>query len=67
MATKGITEYSKEVPGCKGNYGWTAQFDITDGFLRIVQKDGPDIKEAVLLSPRQVKAMLAFLEAQSHA
>lgn len=58
---KGITEYSKKIPGERGNYKWPVQFDITDKYVRIVQLDGEKVKDVVLLSPGQVRALLKFV------
>lgn len=53
---KGVTTYSREIKGAAGNYNWSAYFDHTDGYIGIRQHG-----EAILLSPAQVKALLAFV------
>jgi hypothetical protein len=58
---RGDTTYSDEVPGARGNYGWPATFDLTDGYLGITQFEGDTVKDRVLLSPRQVAALVAFV------
>jgi hypothetical protein len=60
-ALKKITEYSLKIEGMQGNYNYAVQFDITDGFLGIDQiKDDGEI-DRVLLSPMQVKELIAFV------
>jgi len=54
---KNETVYSESVPGAAVNYNWPVQFDMTDGTLGITQVD-----DRVLLSPYQVKALLAWLK-----
>jgi hypothetical protein len=57
----GTTEYSAEIEGTTGNYNYPVRFDITDGFLGVDQtKDGQI--ERVLLSPQQVKELIAFVK-----
>lgn len=58
---KGITEYSKKIPGAPGNFQWPVNFDLTDGFLGIDQEHPSAGDERVLLCPRQVAALLEFL------
>jgi len=57
---KEITYYSPEVKGAVGNYNWSARYDYTDGFIGINQ-DGNDGLERVLLSPNQVRKLIAFI------
>ncbi|MDP2410329.1 MAG: hypothetical protein Q8M26_08590 [Pseudolabrys sp.] len=59
---KGITEYSKKIPGSRGNYRWPVRFEITDGYLAVTQYEGDKVKDKVLLSPAQVRKMVAFIE-----
>jgi hypothetical protein len=61
---KGQTHYSDEIPGAKQNYNFSVTFDLTDGFLGIVQKDAGVVKDRVLLSPEQVEELTKFLGAQ---
>lgn len=61
----GITRYSDEIKGERRNYDWPVRYDMTDGFLRIVQKDGDRVKDCILLSPKQVKELGAFVEANT--
>jgi len=57
-----ITTYSAKIPGVRGNYGWPIRFDLSnDGFLGITQFDGEAVKDRILLSPRQVKELLTFV------
>lgn len=58
---KGETVYSETVEGRRGNYHWPAKFDLADGYLGVTQKKNDLPMERVLLSPKQVKALLAFL------
>lgn len=58
-----ITVYSDDVPGQCGNYGWAARFDWTGGYVGIDQWSPRGTNtERVLLSPNQVRALLAFVE-----
>lgn len=59
----GETKYSDKIPGDRGNYKWSVQLDLTDGYLGITQFDGDEVKERVLLSPKQVEALLDFRRA----
>lgn len=59
------TRYSDMVPGETGNYQWPVRFDLTKGgFLGISQfeEDGKTFKERVLLSSRQVRALMGFMK-----
>ena len=60
---KGITRYSKDIPGSSGNYQWPVRFDKTDSFLGIGQSHGEmsGAPDRVLLDGNQVKALLRFL------
>jgi hypothetical protein len=55
------TVYSEKIEGARGNYHLPARFDLTGGYLGISQFDNAAIKDRVLLSPRQLKALLAFV------
>lgn len=56
-----LTTYSGLIKGTRGNYGWSARFDISEsGYLGISQFEGDAVKDRVLLSPAQVKELLAF-------
>jgi hypothetical protein len=61
MARNGTTTYSEKVKGARGNHGWLARFDLTDGYLGITQFDGEMVKDRVLLSPEQVQELLDFI------
>lgn len=61
---KGRTYYSDEIKGARGNYNWTATYDLTDGFLGVTQKDGDKVIDRVLLSPDQVKELTSFIESK---
>lgn len=57
------THYSDKIGGDRGNYNWAAGFDLSDnGYLGITQTDGGKVKDRVLLSPKQVKELTAFVE-----
>ena len=57
--------YSKDVQGDRRNYRWPVRFSIsTGGYLGINQTSGSNSIERVLLSPKQVKALLRFLDAR---
>ena len=58
---KGDTTYSKKFGGARGNHGWEAEFDLTDGYLGITQLGDGRVKDRVLLSPGQVRALVAFV------
>lgn len=63
--SKGITRYSKDVPGTRTNWNKTVRFDLTDGCLGISQwekKGGVD--DRVLLNKSQVAALLKFIGAK---
>jgi hypothetical protein len=55
------TRYSEKIEGDRGNYQWGARFDITGGHLGITQFDGDAVKDRVLLWPKQVKELMAFV------
>lgn len=57
---KGITRYSQRIDGTARNYNWRVGFDLTDGYLGITQMEGEMVKDRVLLSPKQVKALIEF-------
>ena len=59
---RGRTEYSERVEGNRGNHNFGARFDMSDGYLGITQFDGDAIPDRVLLSPRQVQELLAFID-----
>jgi len=63
-STNEITRYSETVEGDQGNYNWPARFDNTNGYIGITQSDNPNVNETsrVLLSPDQVKALIAFVK-----
>lgn len=57
-------DYSPTLPGERGNYDWPVRFDMGGtGYLGISQFEDTDggTKDRVLLSPKQVKALLAFV------
>jgi hypothetical protein len=65
------TFYSDLVPGERGNYRWPARFDVSDGYLGINSYYGPEettegaLKDRVLLSPKQVRALIEFYAAHA--
>lgn len=54
--------YSDRIPGTDGNYNWAVRYDKDGGFVGISQTKDDGTIERVLLSPRQVKALLKFIE-----
>ena len=60
-ARKNEVEYSEKIEGTRGNYRWPVTLDYQDGFVGIDQWDGDEIKDRVLLSPVQVKALISFV------
>lgn len=59
-AETGLTRYSTTVQGNSRNHGLPMQADLTDGYLGITQSQAMGC-DRVLLTPTQVKALLAFL------
>lgn len=64
-----ITTYSQKIAGDSGNYDWEVRFDNTGpikfshepGYIGITQFDEKgEFKERVLLSPNQVRELVAF-------
>lgn len=56
------TVYSEYITGERGNYQWSARFDMTGGrFLGITQSEDGNVKDRVLLSPKQVKELVDFI------
>ena len=54
------TQYTKQIPGDAGNFGWPVRFDNTRGYVGISQRVGDRI-ERVLLSPGQFAELVAFV------
>ena len=57
------TKYSPDITGDDGNYRLAVRFDRTGGYVGITQRD-PTLGrtlDRVLLSPAQVKALVAFV------
>jgi len=52
--------YSGEVRGDERNYNWAISMNWQDGYLTINQHEKGRITESVLLSPKQVEALIAF-------
>jgi len=61
---KGITRYSQRIKGTARNYNWSVSFDDTDGYVGINQLEGERVKDRILLSPAQVKAMTKFVQSK---
>jgi len=62
-----ITHYSKKIGGDRGNYKWPTTFDLSDsGYLGISQTQDHGV-DRVLLCPKQVKELLAFIHARKAA
>ncbi len=57
----GVTTYGKEIRGARGNYYWSVRFDAIDGFIGICQYENGDLKDRILLSPKQVDELMAFI------
>jgi hypothetical protein len=60
------TEYSEKIAGAPSNYNWPVRFDWTRGHIGITQFDDKNqdaVRDRVLLSPAQVRELLAFIEA----
>lgn len=56
-------EYSEWIAGAEGNYKWPARFEENRGYVAIDQQRGDGGgSHRVLLSPRQVKMLLRFIE-----
>ena len=55
-----VTRYSERIQGDRGNHKLAVSFDLTGSHLGINQYDG-DRMDRVLLSPAQVKALIAFV------
>jgi hypothetical protein len=62
LSGPGTTRYSAQIDGNKGNYGTAVRFDLTDGYLGIDGYKGHGVTERILLSPTQVKKLLAFVK-----
>lgn len=58
------TEYSERIKGVASNYHFEVRFDMTRGHLGISQFDprANGSTERILLSPEQVRELLAFIE-----
>lgn len=62
----GITNYSAHVPGEVRNHHRPLRFDYTDGFIGIQEYEpGGQIGERVLLSPKQWRELLKFVQSHS--
>lgn len=56
------TYYSTKVAGNPGNHNWGVRFDVTGrGYLGITQFDGEEVKDRVLLSPKQTDELFTFI------
>lgn len=55
-----MIRYSEKVKGNEQNYNWEVRFDSDGGYLGISQYKEEAGIERVLLSPKQVKALLEF-------
>jgi len=65
-ANREQTYYSRREPGEAGNYYRAAQFDVTDGYVGLTSFEDEHSREVigrVLLSPRQMKSLIAFVTA----
>lgn len=58
---KDDTVYSDEIKGTRSNYHWPVRFELSGGYLGISQTKDDRSIERVLLSPKQVKALIAFV------
>lgn len=59
---RGQTRYSDKIEGNRGNFNWSAKYDLTNGYLGLTQAEGDEVKDRVLLSPAQVKELTEFIE-----
>ena len=58
--------YSKNIPGDSGNYDWAVSFDFSQGYVGINQiQNGNKAEDRVLLSAKQVEALIAFWQQHS--
>lgn len=65
---KGSTIYSRKVEGDAANYHNACTFDLTDGYLGITEvQPGRKTIERVLLSPKQVDALIDWLRKRRRA
>lgn len=66
ISEDGFTKYSKRIDGEASNYNAEVRYDLTDGTLGISQFDGEGVGvvDRVLLSPKQVSALIAFLKGE---
>jgi len=64
-----VMSYSDKIPGDKHNYKWAVRFDNTGpadyvhepGYIGVTQFDEEgNLKERVLLSPKQMDALIKF-------
>ena len=56
-------KYTDKLKGDKGNYGWVARFDLSNGYLGITEWLDDNKIERILLCPAQVEALQEFLRA----
>lgn len=57
--TEGMTEYSDEIKGDRGNYERAVRFDAKDGYVGITQWIDSHI-DHILLSPGQFASLLKW-------
>lgn len=66
MSDRRKARYGDRIEGDESNYNWAAQFDLDGGYLGITQW-ADDKLERVLLSPKQVKVLTAFVASRGKA
>jgi hypothetical protein len=65
---KETSYWSDDIEGDERSYDRAVTFAITDGYVTIYQRDDEKgITDAVLLSPAQFRALVAFVERGEHA
>jgi hypothetical protein len=63
-STISTTNYSERIPGEPGNHHFAVRFDLTTGgYVGISQYEGEGLTDRVLLSPTQVRVLVAFVRA----
>ena len=58
------TYYSPDIQGDEGNYNQSVRFDKTGGYVGISQYETDILKDRVLLTPKQVEALIKFVKGE---
>lgn len=61
----GEIEYSDKVQGDAQNFNQSVKFDKQEGYIGIIQYDGDAVRDRVLLSPKQLKALISFAASEA--